>query len=116
MFPIDSDRLDYDKSMMEKFDALAARWNLPWKLADLLPRVLTGRTARRVPDGGGSTETGRLLAPGIPAAPPEGDAGTGMTATNAVAPRTGKVSAGTSIFPWWCWSVRFNTCMRRLIW
>lgn len=41
MFPIDSDRLDYDKSMMEKFDALAARWNLPWKLADLLPRVLT---------------------------------------------------------------------------
>ena len=98
MFPIDSDRLDYDKSMMEKFDALAARWNLPWKLADLLPRVLTAGQPAGYLTAEGAQKLGGLLAPGIPAAPPEGDAGTGMTATNAVAPRTGNVSAGTSIF------------------
>ena len=98
MFPIDSAKLDYDAGMMEKFDALIAARNLPWKLEDLLPGVLTaGQEAGKLTEAGAAKLDG-LLAPGIPFAPAEGDAGTGMTATNAVAPRTGNVSAGTSIF------------------
>ena len=98
MFPIDSQALDYDRVMVEKFDALAAERNLPWRLEELLPRVLTaGQEAGRLTPAGAGLLEG-LLPAGIPFAPPEGDAGTGMTATNAVAPRTGNVSAGTSIF------------------
>ncbi len=98
MFPIDSQALDYDRAMVEKFDALAAERNLPWRLEELLPRVLTaGQEAGRLTPAGAALLEG-LLPAGIPFAPPEGDAGTGMTATNAVAPRTGNVSAGTSIF------------------
>ena len=98
MFPIDSQALDYDRVMVEKFDALAAERNLPWRLEELLPRVLTvGQEAGRLTPAGAALLEG-LLPAGIPFAPPEGDAGTGMTATNAVAPRTGNVSAGTSIF------------------
>ncbi len=98
MFPIDSQALDYDRAMVEKFDALAAERNLPWRLEELLPRVLTaGQEAGRLIPAGAALLEG-LLPAGIPFAPPEGDAGTGMTATNAVAPRTGNVSAGTSIF------------------
>lgn len=98
MFPIDSEALTYNAAMMEKFDALTAGWNLPWRLADLLPEVLTaGQEAGRLTEAGAALLDG-LLPAGIPFAPPEGDAGTGMTATNAVAPRTGNVSAGTSIF------------------
>lgn len=98
MFPIDSETCDYDAAMLEKFNALAADRGLSWTLEDVLPRVLTAGE-----DAGALTEEGAklldgLLAPGIPLAPAEGDAGTGMTATNAVAPRTGNVSAGTSIF------------------
>ena len=98
MFPIDSERLDYDAGMLEKFDNLVANRQLPWHLSDLLPRVLpAGENAGSLTEAGAAMLDG-LLAPGIPLAPPEGDAGTGMTATNAVAPRTGNVSAGTSIF------------------
>ena len=98
MFPIDSQALDYDRAMVEKFDALAAERNLPWRLEELLPRVLTaGQEAGRLTPAGAALLEG-LLPAGIPFAPAEGDAGTGMTATNAVAPRTGNVSAGTSIF------------------
>lgn len=98
MFPVDSETLDYDTAMLEKFNQLTATENLPWKLADLLPQVLTaGQEAGRLTGAGAALLDG-LLAPGIPFAPAEGDAGTGMTATNAVAPRTGNVSAGTSIF------------------
>ena len=98
MFPIDSETLDYDGEMLEKFNELVKSRNLPWALADILPKVLPAGA-----DAGSLTETGaalldNLLASGIPFAPAEGDAGTGMTATNAVAPRTGNVSAGTSIF------------------
>ena len=98
MFPIDSGTLDYDQAMVEKFDSLSAIQALPWKLRDLLPKVLAAGE-----DAGALTEAGSrmldgLLPAGIPFAPAEGDAGTGMTATNAVAPRTGNVSAGTSIF------------------
>ena len=98
MFPIDSKSLNYDAGMLEKFNALVAPRNLPWKLEDLLPRVLTaGEDAGALTEAGSALLDG-LLSAGIPFAPAEGDAGTGMTATSAVAPRTGNVSAGTSIF------------------
>ena len=98
MFPIDSEKNCYDEAMLAKFNALPAIQGQPWKLTDILPGVLVAGE-----DAGTLTESGaamldNLLAPGIPFAPAEGDAGTGMTATNAVAPRTGNVSAGTSIF------------------
>ena len=98
MFPIDSAVLDYDAGMLAKFDALEKVKGLPWKLRDLLPKVLTaGEPAGTLTESGAALLDG-LLAPGVPFAPAEGDAGTGMAATNAVAPRTGNVSAGTSIF------------------
>ena len=98
MFPIDSDTLTYDDAMLEKFDRLTAARELPWKLTDLLPKVLAaGQSAGKLTEAGSVLLDG-LLPAGIPFAPAEGDAGTGMTATNAVAPRTGNVSAGTSIF------------------
>ncbi len=98
MFPIDSTALDYDAGMIGKFDALVKDRGLPWTLEDILPDVLPAGA-----DAGALTEEGSrmldgLLPAGVPFAPAEGDAGTGMTATNAVAPRTGNVSAGTSIF------------------
>ena len=100
MFPIDSNTRDYDQAMVESFDALVEDKHYPWKLRDILPRVLCAGE-----EGGRLTEEGaRLLdptgalQPGVPLAPPEGDAGTGMAATNAVAKRTGNVSAGTSVF------------------
>ncbi len=98
MFPIAADGRDYDRTMMAKFDGLAAVQAMPWRLSDLLPRVLqAGEDAGRLTQAGAALLDG-LLPAGIPFAPAEGDAGTGMTATNAVAPRTGNVSAGTSIF------------------
>ena len=100
MFPIDSDALDYDETMVQKFDALAARHGYALKLRELFPAVLTaGEDAGALTAEGAALldESGRLQ-PGIPLCPPEGDAGTGMTATNSVAPRTGNLSAGTSTF------------------
>lgn len=100
MFPIDSAAKDYDAAMLESFDSLVADRGYPWKLRDILPRVLTAGEAAGI-----LTEAGaRLLDPsgaleaGIPLCPPEGDAGTGMAATNSVRQRTGNVSAGTSVF------------------
>ena len=96
MFPIDSKTLDYDGEMLRKFGALTE--SQPWQIRDVLPQVLpAGADAGCLTQSGAALLDG-LLSPGIPFAPPEGDAGTGMTATNAVAPRTGNVSAGTSIF------------------
>ena len=98
MFPIDSETLGYDKRMLEQFRGLAAVRDLPWDVEDILPGVLTaGESAGALTEQGAALLDG-LLVPGIPFAPAEGDAGTGMTATNAVAPRTGNVSAGTSVF------------------
>ena len=98
MIPIDSETGDYDAAMLAKFNEILASRHLPWRLEDLLPKVLTaGEKAGELTPEGAKRLDG-LLAPGIPFAPAEGDAGTGMTATNAVAPRTGNVSAGTSIF------------------
>lgn len=98
MFPIDSGTNDYDAAMLETFDALIAPKNLPWKLKDVLPKVLSAGDNAGALTEEGAKRLGGLLRPGIPMAPAEGDAGTGMTATNAVASRTGNVSAGTSIF------------------
>ena len=100
MFPIDSATRDYQTHMMEQFNRLVAPHGFPWKIESLLPEVkLAGE------DAGTLTKEGALLLdptgetkPGIPLCPPEGDAGTGMVATNSVAPRTGNVSAGTSVF------------------
>ena len=100
MFPIDSEQKDYDAGMLEKFDALVARKGYPWKIREILPEVLTAGE-----EGGILTEEGAALLdetgalePGVRLCPPEGDAGTGMTATDSVAKRTGNVSAGTSVF------------------
>ena len=98
MFPIDSKTMDYDSVMLEKFDALTGDY--PWKVKDLLPKVLpAGAKAGVLTEEGAKRldPTGKLQA-GIPIAPPEGDAGTGMVATNSCAPTTGNVSAGTSVF------------------
>lgn len=99
MFPIDSAICDYDKAMLAAFDKLLDG-KFPWKITEILPKVLPAGA-----DAGTLTEEGaRLLDPsgklqaGIPMCPPEGDAGTGMVATNSVAKRTGNVSAGTSVF------------------
>lgn len=100
MFPIDSEKLDYDEGMIKKFDALVEPYGYSWNIRDIFPKVLTaGKEAGRLTEAGAEflDETGNLRA-GIPVCPPEGDAGTGMTATNSVAPRTGNVSAGTSTF------------------
>lgn len=99
MFPIDSAVGGYDERMLQAYDALAGD-RLPAPLASLLPAVLPAGAAAGVLTAEGALlldPTGAVPA-GIPLCPPEGDAGTGMVATNSVAPRTGNVSAGTSIF------------------
>ena len=98
MFPIDSEKLCYNEAMLAKFDTLVGPRHLPWKLANILPDVLPAGEFAGYLTESGAAWLGNLLSPGIPFAPAEGDAGTGMVATNAVAPRTGNVSAGTSIF------------------
>ena len=100
MFPIDSDTRTYDASMVEKFNRLVEPHGYSWKLEDIFPKVLVaGENAGELTEEGAAflDESGSLKA-GIMLCPPEGDAGTGMTATNSVAPRTGNVSAGTSTF------------------
>jgi sugar (pentulose or hexulose) kinase len=100
MFPIDAGSGGYDARMLARFDELAAEAGIALTLADLLPAIArAGRPAGTLTDGGAALldPTGRLRS-GSPLCPPEGDAGTGMVATNSVAPRTGNVSAGTSIF------------------
>ena len=100
VFPIDSRKLDYNEEMISLFDGEAVKKGMPWRLRDILPEIATaGESA------GSLTGAGALfldpegdLKPGIPFAPCEGDAGTGMTATNSVRARTGNVSAGTSAF------------------
>ena len=100
MFPIDSKTNDYDKGMLDQFNGLLKAENIPWTLQDILPRVLVAGDAAGVLTENGAKRidpTGQLLA-GSKLCPPEGDAGTGMVATNSVAVRTGNVSAGTSVF------------------
>ena len=100
MLPVDPATGNYRADMIEKFDALVSSRRFRWKLRDILPRVLSaGEPAGRLSETGAKRldVSGHLQA-GIPLCPPEGDAGTGMVATNAVKPRTGNVSAGTSSF------------------
>ncbi|MDY2938641.1 MAG: FGGY-family carbohydrate kinase [Fusicatenibacter sp.] len=100
IFPIDSDTNTYFADMVEKFDQLTAEKGYPWKLTGILPKVLVaGETAGYLTEEGARLldVSGNLQA-GIPLCPPEGDAGTGMAATNSVTKRTGNVSAGTSVF------------------
>lgn len=96
MFPIDTSTNSYDEKMLCAFEELTA--TLPWNIRDLLPKVLVAGENAGFLHSEGSKKLGNLLPEGLPFAPPEGDAGTGMVSTNAVAPRTGNVSAGTSIF------------------
>ncbi|WP_043536760.1 xylulokinase [Actinomyces polynesiensis] len=100
MFPIDPQTCDYDRARLDAYDEVLAGHGLDLRLRDLLPEVLVAGE-----DAGVLTEEGaRLLDPsgtlgaGVAMCPPEGDAGTGMVATHAVGPRTGNVSAGTSVF------------------
>ncbi|NLK46456.1 MAG: ATPase [Treponema sp.] len=100
MFPVDSETKNYDKNMIAKFDNLVSKYNFPWKLEEMLPKVLkAGQQAGVLTEQGAKfLDSDGDLCAGCPLAPPEGDAGTGMVATNSVAPRTGNVSAGTSVF------------------
>ncbi|MCR4956256.1 MAG: FGGY-family carbohydrate kinase [Lachnospiraceae bacterium] len=100
MFPIDSTLKDYHENMMKQFDVLAKQHGFEKSIADLLPKVLVaGENAGTLTEEGAKLldVTGQLQA-GCAVCPPEGDAGTGMTATNSVRVKTGNVSAGTSVF------------------
>ena len=100
MFPIDSKARNYNADMLDKFDALDEVKQYPWNIRDIVPTIkVAGEVAGYLTEEGAKKLdiTGNLEA-GCPMAPPEGDAGTGMTATNSVAVRTGNVSAGTSVF------------------
>ena len=100
MIPVDTDTKTYSTEMVEKFDKLIAPKGYEWKLPDILPKVLvSGENAGFLTEEGAKRlDVSGHLKPGIPLCPPEGDAGTGMVATNAVKQRTGNVSAGTSSF------------------
>ena len=100
MFPIDIETKDFNKKMIAQFDELIADRNFAWKLEDILPGVLVaGENAGTLSEEGAKLldVTGKLQA-GVSMCPPEGDAGTGMVATNSVKQRTGNISAGTSVF------------------
>ena len=100
MMPVDAATRQYSGRMVKAFDELVAPEGFSWKLLDILPEILVaGENAGCLTEEGAQLldTTGQLQA-GIPVCPPEGDAGTGMVATNSVAKRTGNVSAGTSVF------------------
>ena len=100
MLPIDPETRNYSQQMVDKFDALVAPKGYPWKLIDILPKVLNAGENAGVltAEGAKKLDPSGTLKAGVPVCPPEGDAGTGMVATNAVKQRTGNVSAGTSSF------------------
>lgn len=100
MFPIDCKRGNYDQNMIRKFDELTEPCGYGWKLSDILPKVLSAgeKAGTLTPEGAKLLDVSGNLEAGILLCPPEGDAGTGMVATNSVGVRTGNVSAGTSVF------------------
>jgi sugar (pentulose or hexulose) kinase len=100
MFPIDPRTGGFDARMLEAYDRRVADYGFPWKTKEILPRVLkAGEMAGTLTaEGAKLLDPSGSLAPGVPLCPPEGDAGTGMIATNAIRPRTGNVSVGTSVF------------------
>lgn len=100
MFPIDSPARDFDRKMVAQFNELIAGKGFSWKLEEVLPKVLCAgeKAGSLTPEGAKLLDPTGTLQAGIPMCPPEGDAGTGMVATNSVRVRTGNISAGTSIF------------------
>ena len=100
MIPVDPNTKTYDATMVDKFDKLIEPKGFKWKLLDILPKSLNAgdNAGFLTPEGALKLDVSGHLKPGIPVCPPEGDAGTGMVATNAVRQRTGNVSAGTSSF------------------
>lgn len=100
MFPIDPETKDYDQKKIDQFDALIAEKGYGWKLREILPKVLVAgeKAGNLTEEGAKLLDVSGNLKAGIPLCAPEGDAGTGMAATNSVAKRTGNVSAGTSVF------------------
>ncbi len=100
MFPIDSSTKQFNADMVAKFDNAVADKGFSWKLYDIIPKVLTAgeKAGILTEEGAKLLDVSGNLKGGIPLCPPEGDAGTGMVATNSVAVRTGNVSAGTSVF------------------
>ncbi len=100
MIPVDPDTKTYNATMVEKFNKLIEPKGFGWTLLDIFPKVLVaGENAGFLtPEGAKKLDISGHLKAGIPLCPPEGDAGTGMAATNAVKQRTGNVSAGTSSF------------------
>ena len=100
MLPIDPETRDYNERMVAKFDELVSPHKYPWRLRDILPECIPAgvEAGCLTKEGAARLDPSGLLQPGIPFCPPEGDAGTGMVATNAVKQFTGNVSAGTSSF------------------
>ena len=100
MFPIDVEKKDFYPKMLDQFDELVAPKGYPWKIREILPKVLVAGEAAGIltEEGAKLLDVSGELEAGIPLCPPEGDAGTGMAATNSVRQRTGNVSAGTSVF------------------
>ncbi|MCH5237150.1 MAG: FGGY-family carbohydrate kinase [Muribaculaceae bacterium] len=100
MIPVNPETRNYDSKMVEKFDNLLKQRGLPYTLDQILPKVLVAGEKAGVltAEGARKLDVSGNLQPGVPFCPPEGDAGTGMVATNAVKQRTGNVSAGTSSF------------------
>ena len=100
MFPIDCKSGNYDQNMIRKFDEMTEPCGYGWKLSDILPKVLSAgeKAGTLTPEGAKLLDVSGNLEAGILLCPPEGDAGTGMVATNSVGVRTGNVSAGTSVF------------------
>ncbi|MFC5407550.1 xylulokinase [Cohnella soli] len=100
MFPIDEATHNYHSLMIKAFNERIAANHYPWELEDLLPKVyLSGEQAGVLTEAGARiVDPAGDLQPGIPLCPPEGDAGTGMVATNSVRKRTGNISVGTSVF------------------
>lgn len=100
MFPIDIETKTYNSTMLNQFDELVAPRGFDWNISDILPKALVAGEKAGVlsKEGAGLLDPSGKLLSGIPLCPPEGDAGTGMVATNSVGVRTGNVSAGTSVF------------------
>lgn len=100
MFPVDPETQTWDARMIDAFDRQVAGSGYAWKLEELLPSIVAaGQSAGRLTaEGARLLDSAGMLEPGVTLCPPEGDAGTGMVVTNSVRPRTGNVSAGTSVF------------------
>ena len=98
MFPVDCESKNYDPQMIKKFDGIVSSNGYNWKIKNILPSVLSAGESAGVLTKEGAALLSPDLKAGVPLCPPEGDAGTGMVATNSITERTGNISAGTSIF------------------